>query len=204
MGEAHQLGEVVISKENSKGQNVENLLAQKVQSLWEETHRNKNADKRTQDHEFSSKLAILDRRLHQDGGLLSGKNAKDLHLVGLGHNAGKAKLFFSDKNEGKAEGKNLYLVDESGKIVASSELKDRKAVNWKRQSESHSNEEVESKRAESASSSASTTAEPLRKDQYDLHQGSAKKNDETQFDDEISNSRRIKDVRDPFKRIVRN
>lgn len=200
MGEAHQLGEIIISKEDAKGQSIEKLLAQKVQSLWEETHKDKSGDKKSQDHEFSAKLAILDRGLHQKGGVLSGKNAKDLHLVGLGHNNGEAKLFFSDKNEGQAEAKHLYLVDESGKIVASSQLKERKATTWKRQSPSQSNETKGLEPEEKNPSSDTKEVEPIRIDQYDAHQGSPRKDDELRFDDEVPNQRRIKDLRDPFAR----
>lgn len=131
MSREHQLGDVVLSKEDSKGRNIETQLTKQVQALWEETHKDKGKDKKAQDHEFSAKLEILDRKLHKAGGVLSGKNAQDLHLVGVGYKNGEANLFFANKDKGQAESKNLYLVDESGKIVASSEMKERKATGWK-------------------------------------------------------------------------
>lgn len=167
MSEKHQLGEVILNKQDVKGQNLEKQLATSVQALWEDTHKEKSRDKKVQDQEFSAKLEKLDRKLHQEGGVLSGKNAKDLHLVGLGHNNGEAKLLFSDKKKGETQGEHLYLVDDSGKIVASSELKERKATTWKTQE------------APKADSSQTENAHPdrsaPRQDRYDAHQGQSSK-----------------------------
>lgn len=134
MSKQHELNEVVLNKTDSKGVSEEKKLASAVEKLWEDTHSPKNKQsKKEQDAEFSAKLEILDRKLHKDGGVLSGKNAKDLHIVGLGHSGKETKLLFSDKEAGKSSADNLYLVDESGRIVARSDVKDRKAIAWEKQ-----------------------------------------------------------------------
>jgi uncharacterized protein YgiM (DUF1202 family) len=190
MGE-HQLNEVILSKEDSKGNNIEKQLAQTVQALWEDTHKEKCRNKQLQDQEFSAKLEILDRKLHQEGGVLSGKNAKDLHLVGLGHKNGEAKLLFSDKKKGESEGENLYLVDESGKIVASSELKERKATSWKTVGDKGSAKTNIDPSGESPKAEAETSPATSRPDRYNEHQGPSESPPEAPQEPSSSNDGKV-------------